>query len=221
MLLSLLSNRSVFFQAKLWLVYGCFFAFFVAHTSFWALGIFNSMGLSRVFVSVMPLLAIIALDGINFIVSTISKINNQVAIAVKFAILIAILVFPFLKNPASYKLPGDFELDDAQLLVKQNIVPYINKYKPNKRIIISDICVPYFLDLNPFDKSKVNIFFDVNDYSKIEQNQIIIWDSWFAPMEFSVTKDDLINIPALQMDTAFSVTSKEGRYTEYAIFSRR
>lgn len=42
-----------------------FVAFFVAHTLFWYLGIFNSMGLKRVLVGVAPLTALMALRGFN------------------------------------------------------------------------------------------------------------------------------------------------------------
>lgn len=42
-----------------------FTAFFVAHTLFWYLGIFNSMGLKRVLVGVAPLMALMALRGFN------------------------------------------------------------------------------------------------------------------------------------------------------------
>ena len=42
-----------------------FLLFFLAHSLFWYLGIFNSMGLKRVLASVTPLMAIISLYGFN------------------------------------------------------------------------------------------------------------------------------------------------------------
>jgi hypothetical protein len=216
-----LKGKMPFVNEKLWLVYGCFFAFFIAHTSFWALGIFNSMGLSRVFVSVMPLMAIIALDGLNFIKNYIVFINNKLAIGVKYILIILIIVFPFLKTPAAYKIPDDFELDASQVLIKNIVVPYLNTFKPNKTIVIADISIPLFYNLDPFDKSKVKMIYDVEDFNSMDSNTLLVWDTWLSVMEFGLTLEKLNQCNNLKMDTIFHITSKQGRVTEYAIFSRR
>ena len=48
-----------------------FLSFFIAHSLFWFLGIFGSMGLLRVFICVMPIIALVALKGYNFITETV------------------------------------------------------------------------------------------------------------------------------------------------------
>jgi Gpi18-like mannosyltransferase len=216
-----LKGKMPFVNEKLWLVYGCFFAFFIAHTSFWALGIFNSMGLSRVFVSVMPLMAIIALDGLNFIENYIVFINNKLAIGVKYILIILIIVFPFLKTPAAYKIPDDFELDASQVLTKNIVVPYLNTFKPNKTIVIADISIPLFYNLDPFDKSKVKMIYDVEDFNSMDSNTLLVWDTWLSVMEFGLTLEKLNQCDNLKMDTIFHIKSKQGRVTEYAVFSKR
>jgi hypothetical protein len=46
-------------QDELWLVYGIFVAYFVAHSLFWYLGIFNSYGMLRVLIGVFPMVGLI------------------------------------------------------------------------------------------------------------------------------------------------------------------
>ena len=216
-----LKGKMPFVNEKLWLVYGCFFAFFIAHTSFWALGIFNSMGLSRVFVSVMPLLAIIVIDGLNYIENLVLLINEKLAITVKYALITMLTIFPFLPTPTSYKLPDDFELDASQVLIKNNVVPYLNTFKPNKTIVIADISIPLFYNLDPFDKSKVKMIYDVKDFNSLDSNTILVWDTWLSVMEFGLTLEKLNQCSNLKMDTIFHIQSKQGRVTEYAVFSKK
>lgn len=216
-----LKGKLPFINEKLWLVYGCFFAFFIAHTSFWALGIFNSMGLSRVFVSVMPLLAIIVLDGLNFIENQILVKSVGLSTSVKYILLGTLMAFPFLQTPTSYKLPDDFELESSQLLIKNSVVPYLNTYKPNKVIIMADFSIPLFKNLDPFDEKKVLKIQDVTNFNQIDYESIIVWDNWLSVMECGLTLDKLNNCNQLKMDTIFHIRSKQGRVTEYAIFSKK
>ncbi|MBP6686930.1 MAG: hypothetical protein KA160_03645 [Lacibacter sp.] len=60
-------------QQELWLLYGIFLAVFVGHIVFWALGIFNSMGLIRPIAGITPLMAIIALRGIQYFTASIQQ----------------------------------------------------------------------------------------------------------------------------------------------------
>jgi hypothetical protein len=223
MVIALLKSKGkiLFLNEKLWLVYGCFFAFLIAHSCFWALGIFNSMGLSRVLVSVIPLLAIIVLDGLNFIENLVITKNHKVATTVKYILLVVMIIFPFLQTPTSYNLPDDFELEPSQVLIKSKLVPYINLHKPNKTIIMADISIPLFKNLDPFDKSKVKMMYDVKDFNTIDTNTIVVWDTWLSVMEFGLTLEKLSQCNNLKMDTIFHIKSKKGRVTEYAVFSKK
>ncbi|RMG79334.1 MAG: hypothetical protein D6707_08315, partial [Bacteroidetes bacterium] len=73
-----------FFHEKLWLVYGGFGAFFTAHTLFWTLGIFNSMGLKRVMIDVMPLMVLIIMDAAYFLLKIIKAKKWKTIISVSF-----------------------------------------------------------------------------------------------------------------------------------------
>jgi hypothetical protein len=169
----------------------------------------------------MPLLAIIVIDGLNYIENLILLVNKKLAITVKYALITMLTVFPFLPTPTSYKLPDDFELEPSQVLIKNSLVPYLNTYKPNKTIVIADISVPLFSNLDPFDKSKVKMIYDVKDFNSLDSNTILVWDTWLSVMEFGLTLQKLNQCSNLKMDTIFHIQSKQGRVTEYAVFSKK
>jgi hypothetical protein len=54
-----------FYPEQLWLVYGAMGGFFMAHTIFWKFGIFNSAGLVRVLIDIIPLMTLIILHGLE------------------------------------------------------------------------------------------------------------------------------------------------------------
>jgi hypothetical protein len=213
--------KTHFFNEKLWLIYGCFMAFFIAHSCFWALGIFNSMGLSRVFVFVMPLMAMIVLDGFNYIELLTLKLNIKLANFTKYTIILLLLIFPFLNSPASYKIPENFELESTQKVVKNSVIPYLKMYHPNKTVIISDVGISFFLNIDPFDKKSCKMYYDISDFNLIDSNQVIIWDNWFSPVEYATPFEKLAKCNTLKMDTTFNYTDKKGREVQYAVFSKK
>jgi hypothetical protein len=100
-------------------------------------------------------------------------------------------------------------------------VPYLNAHKPNKTIVIADISVPLFKNSDPFDKSKVKMIYDVKDFNSMDSNTLLVWDTWLSVMEFGLTLEKLNQCDNLKMDTIFHIKSKQGRVTEYAVFSKR
>ncbi len=76
-------------SVEVMLVYGSFIVFFLAHSVFWWLGIFNSMGLPRVLISVVPAVALIALIGLDFCLNWIksSTLKNIILISVVLIVI--------------------------------------------------------------------------------------------------------------------------------------
>lgn len=220
LLISVINKKSIV-PEKLWLIYGCFVAFFFAHTCFWAMGIFNSMGLTRVFVSVVPLAAIIILDSINNIENTINNFLKNKTDIPKYILIIVIVIFPVLNTPSSYKIPDDFKLEESQTLIKKEIVPYLKKRIDIKTIIVADISIPFFLNLDPFDTTKVKITSKVNNLDALKKDEIIIWDNWFSVMEANLTLENLKKIHQIKIDTTFTSKSKSGKITNYVVFSKK
>ncbi len=208
-LLSILTNYKIVvtkkgFKEKLWLVYGCFFAFLVAHSSFWALGIFNSMGLVRVFVSVMPLLGIIVIDGLNFI--DVSKFNSkyqQGANLLTCTLTLAVMVIPFTEGKYGYNFSTDFSLNEQQKIIKNELKPFLDHNFADTKIIFTDPNIPFILKVDPFDTKVCDWYYSINNALVLKQTDLLIADKWFSKIEWGHPIEELLSNHQLKLQASF------------------
>jgi hypothetical protein len=205
------------FSEKFWLVYGCFFAFLAAHTSFWALGIFNSMGLVRVFVSVMPLLVIICVDGLNLI--NLPKYNarlSKLPILLTSLIVAIIVYIPFTNGKYQYNIPSDFILSKEQKIIHDNLKPEIVEKWSNNTIVFTDPNIPYILNLDPFDGVKCEWYYNLQHPSMLSDKKILIADIWFSKTEWGHSVESMLQDSSLKLESCFPKTDPI-----YYVFSKR
>ncbi|MBP6977925.1 MAG: hypothetical protein PHD61_01165 [Bacteroidales bacterium] len=200
------------FTEELILIYGSFIAFFLAHTAFWALGIFNSMGLGRVLNSVVPLTALIGMRGLEWITSTRFHWRNRI---ISYGILLFIIVFPFIGNPASLKWDKDLDLSADQKLI-QEVLPGISKGSSGSLYLYSHPYIGMQLGIDPFNPSKRGKIAAIKDPQHLPQNTVIVWDSWFSPIEEGYTFENLSTYDFLALDTL--CISREDTAKKIAIF---
>lgn len=210
-------KRSDFFNEKLFLVYGIFIAFFIAHTMFWALGIFNSMGLNRVFVTVFPLVALICIEGLGFITQNLS-VKIEKIVAYTFSLLIAI--FTCLPNPASINFKEDLLLDEGMKTVKEKVVPYLETKYPTKTYMSGDLSISFYSNRNVFKPNDFLMVYNTKPHLLNDTNFVFIWDPWFARVEGGLDLDVLKNSNNLKVDTIFKLASKNSENLEYIIFKK-
>ncbi len=209
-------KRSDYFLEKLLLVYGSFVAFIFAHTCFWALGIFNSMGLTRVLVTVFPLAAIIALDGLNFIIKLFPlKYHSRVL----FFFLGITCIFPLLDNPASFDFKNSVSLNESQLLVKDKIVPYLQQKFPEHRYI-SEVSVALFTERNPFDTTVFKSIHQM-DFVNMKNSDVFVWDNWFARVDGAIEREKVTGPAFLQTDSVFTAYDHRGQLIEFIVITKR
>ncbi|MFY8020324.1 MAG: hypothetical protein ACOVP1_03970 [Bacteroidia bacterium] len=189
----------VFIQDKLFLIYGIFIAFFIAHTSFWALGIFGSMGLTRVFAGVMPLVMIIAIEGLNFILDSIAKRNQKLSYWTGIVLLLFCLIFPFLNNPASYELKRDLYLSEDEKFLKDSVCQYINEHEKDRLIVASNACVPFFLNRDPFDSSAYQTAKNFESLKSQNKKILLVWDPWFSAVEDDISLEKINQDSSMNM----------------------
>lgn len=224
MITNLLSNKkrsSPFFVEKFWLVTGIFMAFSMAHTAFWALGIFNSMGLVRVFVTVIPLAILIVIWGISQLMQWLPDGMKKTEATLAFLIPFIALILPFMKGPYSYKLPDDFVTDSVQRMMKDAIVPYLEKNHADKTWVVSDSDISFFGNRDPFDKTQMKWFYEHQNLADITPKEVIICDSWFAPVEWGWDEQKIESQPGLIKDTVFITHNAKGAEVRFAIFTRK
>ena len=164
-----------------------FLTFFIAHSLFWFLGIFGSMGLLRVFICVMPIIALVTLKGYNFITETILSQLKLPQLIFKALLIVCVIIFPFTSNKAALNFNRDFSISQEQLLVQQMADFSIKNYGTKQTYVCAH---PYFslaLDIDPFDKTKMADWNESN-LLNLQSGSLLIWDSHFALIDLGVTK---------------------------------
>ena len=164
-----------------------FLTFFIAHSLFWFLGIFGSMGLLRVFICVMPIIALVALKGYNFITETVFGQSKLPQLIFKALLIISVIIFPFTTNKAALNFNRDFSISQEQLLVQQMADFSIKNYGTKQIYVCAH---PYFslaLDIDPFDKTKM-VDWNESNLLNLQSGSLLIWDSHFALIDLGVTK---------------------------------
>ena len=192
------------------LILTCFFSFFIAHTLFWYLGIFNSMGLRRVFAAVTPLMALIALIGFNQLVELMKPTYRKYLV---FGLLRIIFLFPFSANRAAV------EWEKLNLSTSQNtaieVVDFITKNQlSTKRYIYTDSYLGELLKIDPFDHSQRAIL-SPQAFPIFEKGDVIIWDNWHSVVDYGVQLEQLRELENLE--ERFRITNEQSTYVVFEV----
>lgn len=199
-----------------WLVLGGFLAYFAAHTAFWYLGIFSSMGLKRVLVAVMPLIAILALRGLNFVLSWAEGRKNLQQ-ALLFMLLAGTLIFPFTKNKAAVDWDNAFFLDAGQELA-QDVAAYIREAGIRADGTTFFFSHPYLsitLGVDYFRPERRREL-DPAALQSLKPGDIVIWENWFAVVDKGVSLEALQQQYGLQVLRTFE-RQEEKRKEEFVV----
>jgi hypothetical protein len=182
---------------ELFLVYGIFIAYFIGHTAFWALGIFNSFGLVRVMLGVLPLIALISTRGFNMLAS-FSKVS--IYRFFMYSCLTLILIYPFINRTYSFNWKRDFSLK-ADQKAEENLGTYIRQNFPdykNHVFYYEAVYLSVVLDINYFDSTEHKRLRNAFETNQFKPGSFIVWDDWFAPMEGLVEENTLDNDPRFE-----------------------
>ena len=198
------------------LVFLGFFSFFIAHSLFWYLGIFNSMGLNRVIIGVAPLISIISLIGFNFLTYEIFK-NKRIPNLIFQGLLIAyILIFPFTSNPAAINWERDLSLSKDQQSANQIADLISHNRGSNQRFVFAHPYLSEVLKIDHFDDTK-RLELTADFMNHIKSGDIVIWENWFAVVEHGVTKEYLDTNTELTCLHNISVWD-QGREILYSVY---
>jgi hypothetical protein len=179
--------KTVFDSSGTSIFYVLLSTFIMAHSLFWYFGIFESMGMKRVLIAVVPVVPLVVLDGLN---SSWGGIRNKVLLRSVFGVFFTlVIVFPFVPNPASVNWKKDFSLTDDQLLIA-DVSQYIKANYSDS--IYTYTAHPYFYLINDVDPFATE-FVELKDRTIKPQppHYLVVWDSWFATTENGVTLEQL------------------------------
>ena len=214
-LIEFVTGKLKLFSSENLLIVGGFLAFFVAHTLFWYLGIFNSAGLKRVFIGTMPLTALIGLKGFNMLTNLPFR-NPKINLALTSVFVLAILVFPFLKNRAAIDWQEMYLGKDQELALE--ISSFLNQ-NPSVSEQVYYYTHPYLSEAfhrDHFDKTQRRDLTEEN-LKNLKPGSLVIWENWFAVVENGITEEKLDRDPRLQKVKTFSKTDKKGE-SKFSIY---
>lgn len=217
----LFSLRTSNQNAELFLILAVAVVFFSTHSLFWYYGVFNSLGLKRVFVGIIPFLAIIALFGYNLMTEKLPKLwpsKKNISSFIALPLLALVLIFPFTKSPAAIFVERDLKLSKEQQL-SHEVVEYLKKSQKTKQRLVA---VPsYFsllLNIDHFD-GKQHLKLASDKLAYLQTGDIIIWDDWYAQRENLVDLEKLRATPGLEELKTFE-TRQDGRLIQYVVFEK-
>lgn len=182
--------KPVITSEELWLVYGIFVSFFVAHTLFWYLGIFNSFGLTRVFLGVIPLMAIIALRGLQDLAWLYASFDDKWRQTI-FLLICGLLVVFLIRDLSDKRA---LEKNDMQIVISQLILPDKEKYQTYT--LYSDSPYASFLmERDWFDLGKRKRLETLFNGETIPAKSFVLWEDAFSVGESKVSLSQLLDDP--------------------------
>jgi hypothetical protein len=207
---------------KAFFFYGMFLIFFFAHTFFWTLGIFGSLGLTRVFVGVIPVIALLSLEGLNTIFDLLEKYHlTKFKMGFIVFVFAALIFFCFVNKKTFVDYKHGFVLNEDQKVIAHEVVPFFQQKYPTYKPYFSDIGFAYFFDIDVFGKEGSYQIRDIKNLNELSDKNLIIWDGWFSRVEERIAKDSLLHIPNLKLDTTFKAVLKNNDTIDYCIFLKK
>lgn len=177
-------RKAPLFSAELLLVYGSITMFVLAHTIFWAKGLFNSFGLTRVLAVTAPLFAVVALNGLTGL-ATLGR-SAAARRRIRTGAVVAVVAFLFTGARNAFRWQRDFARPPDQQVVEHAAAWMRRTYGPVARPVAYEF--PYVAVAtrnDPFD-SWTHPAYVQNWGPHLELlpvGTLLVWDDWFARTE--------------------------------------
>ncbi len=213
---SLKGNTTAYMTILIW--FG-FVAFLVAHSLFWYLGIFNSMGLQRVLICTMPMIAIISLHGFNFITEYKPISNLKMKFAIQVVIVMYIVVFPFTANPSAINWKKDMMLANEQTSLIEMAKCLNAKQIHCAPILYNHHYISEVLNIDHFDERQ-HLKITKESVNQMKSGNLLVWDNKFCPVETGINCDSLLSGKNFTVLCSKSVLDLNAKF-EWLLIQRR
>ena len=162
--------------------------YFSAHSYVWWKGLGSSLGLTRVMAGIVPLSAIIAVKGIDWLASRFQN-HKIVQYLINSIFLILVIYLPF----NNHRIP--FKFDGAEKLLKQSSGWLVSEGLDKKLIYYYDPMYCYFLNKDIFNGEEVRQQIQNRDNpgEEVVLGAIVLWDAHFGPNEGRMPIEKLKN----------------------------
>jgi hypothetical protein len=159
--------------------------------------------LIRVMMPILPLVALIAVRGIDILAIPADRALRSPAFHGLCAA--AILIFPFTGSEYAFRAQRDFGLK-ADQVAENRISEYIKTTVPDYKryeFYYEPCHLSVSLGLNYFDSTQHKRFLNAFEENSFKSKSFLIWDDWFAPVEGHVDST------RIDQDTRFELLRRE------------
>jgi hypothetical protein len=195
-----LQKKNTFLTNELWLVYGIFIAYFIAHSLFWTLGIFASQGLMRVMICVVPMMGIICARGINLITESAKSRFPKVKTAYLYAIMLVFSIY-YVKKNLDWRI--DFSLLPSQITELAASKKYKHKLNEGYSLYSEAMYIDMIFDINPFDDPRHRSFIQLLKGEPVPEKSLLVWDPIMAGWMYKVPLEMLREDKRFQLIDSF------------------
>ena len=182
-----------------WFVVLPFLAYFAAHSYVWWKGLGGSLGLIRVMAGVVPLVAVTAMRGYDFVSRQIPEGNSR------RVLLPAITLVAFLIPPLHYhKVP--LREDEMQKLLSRAAAWVRHSPYSGHPVYYYDLYFQFRLGLDPYDpdQCREKVPDPKHPAKEVPPGSIVQWDSHYGPNEGRLPLERLLDNPAYSLLKTFS-----------------
>lgn len=189
-------NKINVLTSQMGLVLNIALGFIVAHSMFWYLGIFNSMGLIRVMLCVTPFIAVIALQGYNAIAQWV--ILPKIALKyIQWVALAYMIIFPFTPNHAAIHFKKDMMLGPKQKAMQEISTMFSASKNKVNHFVYNAPGMSWALGIDHFDSSiRKELSNEILD--NLEPGDVLIWDKGFSGFQAGIELNRLNKMPHLK-----------------------
>lgn len=176
-----------------WLLYvaGSFAAYFAAHVVFWRFGLFNSFGLVRVLIAILPLGALVMSR--EWHRAVLDRLPARVVRGAAWG-LAALLAFAALSDDlTTARLRALVTRVEQQRVIDDAVARVRAVYPTSGETPLVYFSHPYAamaLDLDIVDRARARQATQLEAAPPVP-GSLVVWDSWFGVVEHGVTSEDL------------------------------
>lgn len=212
------SYRNVNFVTIYFIIIPAFFGFLFAQSFLWWQGMMGVLGSNRFMACVLPLFAILAVAGFEWIMNK-AHFNRWIQAGFGIFILLIVILKPFSYRLIPMRPQNNFT-------VMQQLTSWLKTSKYNgRKTYYTDSSYPFFMDMDPFDQQKCfkqYSFENLDPASLLKAGELLIWDTQFSGFEGKLPFDSLMKNNNLRLLNIFtpveSFTVIGGQPYKLAIF---
>lgn len=175
------------------------FGFILAQSFMWWQGIMGVLSSTRFIACVLPLCAIIALIGFEWVMEKV-KVFKTIHLLSGILILMLVIYQPFRQGMLPTKTAKNF-------VVMEELATWLrNSPYSNRRAIYTDPMFPHYMNIDPFDQQKcfkIYNYQNTDPASLLKPGELLIWDAQFAGFEGRLPFDTLIKNKNLELLKVF------------------